>query len=131
MIQKIFLSFLAALAMSTTAWAFSPLDFEAEKFRTDQKSGKAVVIDVYANWCPTCKAQQKDLEAIFKDDRFKDITVYKVDFDDTKLRNQISSMIGRPISRQSTLIFFKGDEILGFSVAERGDKLKAHLEKLL
>lgn len=123
--------FVSAGFLASPVFAFSAQDFNKKSFESAQKEGKAIMVDVYASWCPTCKAQHKDLEAIFKEDQFKDVVSFKLDFDNKDLVRSFEKLIDKRIPRQSTIVFFKGDKIVGFSVAERSDKLQAHLEKAL
>jgi thiol-disulfide isomerase/thioredoxin len=116
---------------SFTTEAFSPQDFEVQSFQKSQSEDKVIIVDVAAKWCPTCKGQQKDLDAILKDPKYKEVVTYKVDFDNKDQVKALADQIGRPIPRQSTIVFLKGKEVVGFSVAERGDDLRAHLNKAL
>ena len=51
---------LAGLAYSAGAgWAFDEKPFDAASFQATQAAGKPILIDVFAPWCPVCKAQQR------------------------------------------------------------------------
>lgn len=122
------LTFVFFLSFSN-AQAFSAKSFEKDSFKQAQKQGKTILIDVYADWCPTCKKQHTDLEALFKTSEFKDVVAFQVDYDDKDLVQTFSQTISRPIPRQSTIVVFKGKELVTFAVAETGDKLKEKIKK--
>lgn len=47
-----------------------------------QKSGRRVVLFFHANWCPYCKAADKDFKANIGTDKFpKNLTLIKTDYD--------------------------------------------------
>jgi len=105
---------LVALALSAgTAMAQEHETFTPERFATLQAEGAIILLDVYADWCPTCAQQQKILAAY--QERHPDAPVHflRIDFDDQK---QYVTRFRAP--RQSTLILYHGDERVWFSVAE-------------
>lgn len=89
----------AALLASTVAWAGQP--FDAKAFRSAQAAEKAILVDVTAPWCPTCKQQRPIIQQI--ENEKPDLVVYEVDFDTAKdVLKQFR------VQYQSTLILFKG-----------------------
>ena len=87
--------------------------FTAAAFETAQKSGKSILVDIWASWCPTCKAQGAILERLQKDERFADFVVLRVDFD-----KQVDIVQSFGAQMQSTLIVFKGTKEVRRSVGE-------------
>jgi thiol-disulfide isomerase/thioredoxin len=45
---------------------------------------KAILVDVTATWCPTCKAQHRVLDSLAKRPESAEIVVFEVDFDTQK-----------------------------------------------
>ena len=74
-----------------------------DKLDALNKSGKPALVLVHADWCPTCKAQEKILDTLLPTNEFKGITTLRVDFDTQK---QVVKAFG--VQYQSTLIVFKG-----------------------
>jgi thioredoxin 1 len=107
-----------ALALPALAAKFTPADLMAA-----QKTGKPVLVDVTAPWCPTCKAQKAVLSELDKQDRFKGFVKLEVDFDSQK--DDVKAL---KATMQSTLIVFKGDKEMGRLV---GDASKTSIEALL
>jgi thiol-disulfide isomerase/thioredoxin len=100
----------ATLLMSSlVAWAGQP--FDAEAFRSAQAADKAILVDVTASWCPTCRQQRPIVEQIEKEK--PDLVVYEVDFDTAKdLLKQFR------VQHQSTLIVFRGAKEVARSTSE-------------
>jgi len=130
--MKPYFNILLALVMtlwSVGSYAFSAPEFNEEAFKTAQATDKVILVDVFASWCPTCKAQGKDLENILKDSKFSGVVTFKVDFDNKDVVKALERLAEKKIPRQSTILFFKGKELIAFSVSERDAKLRTHLEK--
>ena len=85
---------------------------EAE-FMMAQKKGKTIVVDVYADWCPTCRAQAPILEELRQERHGGDVLFVKVNFDEEK-----AFLRAHRIPRQSTVLVFKGMDEVARSVAE-------------
>lgn len=105
----------AALAcgLALPAAAYESEPFSEERFRDLQEENALVLVDVAADWCPTCARQHEILGAYQEERPDVPLHVLQVDFDDQK---QWVKHFGAP--RQSTLILYRGDERLWFSVAE-------------
>lgn len=89
------------------------VQYAPEAFAAAQASGDPVVVDVFAPWCPTCRAQAPILDELRQDDRLADATFIKVNFDDNK-----AFLRAHRIPRQSTILVFKGRTEVARSIAE-------------
>lgn len=100
---------IAVPALAAPAWTpYSQTDFSQA-----QASGKTIVVDVHADWCPTCKAQQPTLDALRKDPRLNKVIFIRVDFDKDK-----DFLRQHRIPRQSTVLVFRGTRETARSIAE-------------
>ncbi|KRG71723.1 thioredoxin family protein [Pseudoxanthomonas dokdonensis] len=108
------LALLAAAPAAFAADAFQP--YTQAKFDALQSQGKTVLVDVYAPWCPTCRAQSPILEKLLKEKPLQQIVALRLDWDDQ--REQARAM-GAP--RQSTLFVYRNGSKLGTSVAETNE----------
>lgn len=104
-------SVLDAAATEATAAAEAP--FTRERFEELQEQDALILVDVFAEWCPVCASQQKLLAEFRVLHPEVELHVLKVDFDRQK---EWVRHFRAP--RQSTLILYRGDEQVWFSVAE-------------
>lgn len=101
--------FAALLALSLGANAGQP--FDAKAFQEAQSSGKTILLDVAASWCPVCKQQRPIIESIEKER--PNLIVFVIDFDTGK---EVLKRLGA--QAHSTLIVFKGPKEVGRSSGE-------------
>lgn len=87
--------------------------YDEAEFMMAQKKGKTIVVDVYADWCPTCRAQAPILEELRSEEQSGDVLFVKVNFDDEK-----AFLRANRIPRQSTVLVFKGMDEVARSIAE-------------
>lgn len=105
---------LAAFVLVRPAYAAEPLvPYTPERFSEAQAAGKTIVVDVFADWCPTCAAQAPTLESLRADDTLAGVVFMQVDFDTQK-----DFLRAHRIPRQSTIVVFRGTEETGRSIAE-------------
>lgn len=114
--KKVLLGILVSLVTSFSAWSMEA--FTGEKFKAAQANNELVLVDVKASWCPTCAKQAKLLKAYKKSYPDSKLKVLVVDYDDQK---EWVSRFKAP--RQSTLILYKGETRVWFSVAETRKKV--------
>ncbi len=89
-----------------------------------QKEGKPILVDIFAAWCPTCRAQKPILEEFTAEPQYKDMVVLEVDFDSQK-----DDVRALKAQRQSTLIAYKGKTEMGRSVGDTNANSIADLLK--
>ena len=121
------LACLALAASLSPALAGETMPFSAASFEAAQKSGKPILIEVSAPWCPICKTQKPILAKLAGEPRFKDLQIFDVDFDSQK-----ELLRRRNVRMQSTLIAYKGETEMGRSVGEtQPEWIEGLLEKTL
>ena len=92
--------FVAAVA---PAAALDKAPFDAKAFEDAQTAGKAILVEITAPWCPTCKAQAPVVAALMREPRMKDVKLFIADFDTEKdLKKALT------VYSQSTFVVFKG-----------------------
>jgi thiol-disulfide isomerase/thioredoxin len=106
----------ALLALPGAAFARSYVRYEAGAERALLAGDKAVLLDFSATWCSTCKAQERAMNALRKENPAYDekITFVNVDWD-TFGRSKLANSLNIP--RRSTLVLMRGDTELGRVVA--------------
>lgn len=100
---------IAVPAVAAPVWT----QYSAKSFSQAQTSGKKIVVDVHADWCPTCRAQEPTLDALRQDRRLKNVVFIRVDFDKDK-----EFLRQHRVPRQSTVLVFKGKRETARSIAE-------------
>jgi len=114
---------LAMAAPFVPVSASTAVPFSAEAFKAAQAAGSPILVEIHADWCPTCKAQKPILDKLTSAAKFKELKIFRVDFDGMK---PVVKEFGAQM--QSTLIVFKGSTEQGRSV---GDTREASIETLL
>jgi thiol-disulfide isomerase/thioredoxin len=123
---RFILPFIAGLFFAAAAWAAGK-PYDQAGFEAAQAAGKPILVEVHADWCPTCRAQDPIISELMRDPKNAGFVVLRVDFDKQKdvlkrLRAQY----------QSTLIVFKGKKEVSRSTGEtRRDAIAAQLAKAL
>lgn len=111
---------LAALTLSVAlvfAGAVSAADkkpFDQKAFDEAQAAGKPILVEVHAPWCPICKAQAPTLSKLRGDPKYKELVSFEIDFDSQK-----DLLRKFKVTKQSTLIVYKGKEEVGRSTGDR------------
>lgn len=127
--RRLFAAIAVASTLASAAWLPSAVagdtvvPFSPAAFKAAQASGSPILVEIHADWCPTCKAQKPILERLTSNAKFKDLKVFRVDFDAQK-----ADVKAFGAQMQSTLIVFKGAKEEGRSV---GDTKEASIASLL
>ena len=118
---------LLSLLLATSVLAAETKPFDQATFDALQAANKPVLIDVYADWCPTCKQQAPIVSELMASPEFKDYTVLKVNFDTQKdVRQSLR------VSQQSTFIVYRGKQEVARSIGDTSkDSIAATLRKAL
>ncbi len=112
-----------AILSASPAAAAEWKPFSAEGLGQAQKEGKSILVDIFAAWCPVCRAQNPILVQLTREPKFKDLVVFKIDFDSQK--DEVRALHAQS---QSTLIVYKGKVEKGRTV---GDTSRLSIEALL
>lgn len=121
----------AAVAACTSslvlAGGANTIDYTPGLIKEKLAAGETLFVDFAADWCSTCKRQERVLSELRAANPEFDahITFVRVDWDDYGSAEVATS---RNIPRRSTLLILKGDEELGRVVAGTS---KGQIEELL
>ena len=102
----------ALLSATAFAHALEIKPYTAEALAEAQKADKPVALHFHADWCPTCKAQEKVLQAL-KAEPGLDLTVLVANYDTEKALKQRFN-----IRAQSTFVVLRGQQERGRAVGE-------------
>ena len=107
------------------AFASAQQPFTEQTFKAAQDAGKPVLIEIHADWCPTCKAQLPILNKLSQQPAYSGIERLRVDFDSQK--NVVKRFKAK---MQSTLVLYKGKTEVARSVGETDEgRIRAMLDK--
>lgn len=103
-----------AFAVNAVSADVEKTSFTEERFKAlQEQENTLILLDVHAEWCPTCAKQGEALAEYQAQNPEVPLTILNIDFDDQK---KWVKHFKAP--RQSTLILYRGEERLWFSVAE-------------
>lgn len=95
-------SVIAALG-SAPASAATEIPYTQAAFTAAQQANQPILVWVHATWCPTCAKQAPILSQLEAEPAYKDLKIFKVDFDSQK---DVVHALG--VRMQSTLIAYHG-----------------------
>ncbi|PZQ12365.1 MAG: thiol reductase thioredoxin [Ancylobacter novellus] len=101
------------LLMAGPAFAGGSKPYDPVAFDAAVKSGKPVLVEISAPWCPICKTQKPIIGKLLSDPKFKEMAAFELDFDSGKAEVR---RLGA--NAQSTLIVYKDGKEVGRSVGE-------------
>lgn len=101
-VARTFIACLALMLGIASAHALDSSPYTPEALTAAQKAGKPVALHFHANWCPTCRAQEKVFNE-FKPDATLAITVLVADYDKER---ELKRKLG--VRTQSTVIVYRG-----------------------
>ncbi len=121
---RFIISLMAGLLFAAAVWAAGK-PFDQAGFEAAQAAGKPILVEIHADWCPTCRAQEPIVSELMRDAKNAGFVVLRVDFDKQK------DVVKRFRSQyQSTLIVFRGKKEVSRSTGEtRKDVIAAQLAK--
>jgi thioredoxin 1 len=115
------------LALAGNALALEKEPYSEERFAALTAAGEVVLVDVFADWCSTCKRQQEIIKEYRAANPDKAFHILEVNFDSDK---QLVRQLRAP--RQSTLLLYSGESQFWYSVAEtRPEVIAAELDKAI
>lgn len=117
---------LALLLGTTSAQALEIRPYSPDALAAARKAGGPVALHFHANWCPTCRAQDKVFNDL-KPDASLALPLLVVDYDKERALKQ---KLG--VRTQSTVIVYRGDKETARVAGETDPaKLKAALQSAL
>ena len=121
------LVFLVLLTASGLARALDIQPYTAAALQRAQAAGKPVAVHFHADWCPTCKAQEKAFDSLRGDPQLKDVTVLVANYDVERDLKQAMN-----VRSQSVVVVFRGSkETTRIGGETKPGKIKAALATAL
>lgn len=109
----------------------APLDYKPGMLQDRLDAGETLFLDFKADWCGTCKAQERVINALKAENPAYEANITFINIDwDVYGSSQMATRMKIP--RRSTLVVLKGDDELGRLVADtREDKIRALMDVAL
>jgi len=108
----------------TSVFAFGSMYSQSEFERNVEKGG-VVLLHIHADWCSTCRAQDKILKSLMDNNNYPGLTIMEINFDTQK-----DLLKKYNVRYQSTLVLFRGNKELGSLTAKRNiSAIRALLDK--
>ncbi len=106
----------AAMAISPVLTQAQTIDYAPGAAESQIAAGETVFIDFAADWCSTCRSQERTINALRSANPAYDaaMTFYRVDWD-VYGRGELASNLNIP--RRSTLVLFRDGQEVGRIVA--------------
>lgn len=100
--HKTYWALCLTLLAASWAQALTVTPYSAQALSKLQAAGEPVALHFHADWCPTCRAQDKALE-VLKADPALNIAVLTVDYDkESELKKKLK------VLGQSTFVIYRG-----------------------
>ena len=124
-------SAMAATVLPSIAHARIGMDYKPGLVDKLLADGKTVFVDFYTDWCSTCAAQERAINALLKQNPAYQEQIEFVSLNwDYYSKDALSQRLNIP--RRSTLVVLKGDQELGRIVAgTRKADIKALMDRAL
>ena len=109
----------------------APLNYKPGMLQDRLDAGETLFLDFKADWCGTCKAQERVINALKAENPAYEANITFINIDwDVYGSSQMATRMKIP--RRSTLVVLKGDDELGRLVADtREDKIRALMDVAL
>lgn len=110
----------------TAAQALESVPYTAKAVESAQAAGKPLALHFHADWCPTCRAQERVFNDL-KTDASLPVTLFVVDYDKER---DLKRKLG--VRTQSTVIIYRGDKEMARIAGDTDPaKLRAALQSAL
>ncbi len=93
----------AATVVAAPSYATEVRPFNTQAFAAARGQGRPILVNVYPDWCPTCRREEPLVAELITVPAYRDLIVFKLNFGEQK---EDSRRLG--VRRQSALIAFDG-----------------------
>lgn len=127
--SHLFRALLASLLLGLSTWAsaLTVKPFSTAELAQLQQAGKPVAVHFHAEWCSTCKVQERSIETLKSDAQISGVTLLVANYDEEKeLRRSMK------VRSQSVMVVFKGtQEVARLNGQTKAEDIKGVLVKAL
>ncbi len=118
--RRTFIAITTAISLAPLTASAEFVDYAPGTIDAALADGKTVLVDYAADWCSTCKRQERVINSLREANPAYDAAIMfvRVDWDDYG-RHAVT--VERDIPRRSTLVLLRADEELGRIVAQTGE----------
>jgi thiol:disulfide interchange protein len=129
LLRRFLIAALLLFAAAASARAeYSYTEYSPEVLAAAQATGEPFLVDFFAPWCPTCRAQERVLTSLYSgNSKYNAIPVIRVDWDTWRNSELVAAW---RIPRRSTLVLVEGNTELGRIVADTREERIVNLLEL-
>jgi len=121
-------TFALSALIGASGFAAAAVPFSEATFASIAQSGEVAVVGFHSPTCASCKVQKPNLEAVLKEDEFKNVKGLLADFDDSaEFRQELS----KPVRGPATIVVFKGGQEIARLNATKKDAIREVLRTAL
>ncbi len=102
------LSAIALVAFSAPLQAAEVRAFDRAAFAEAQQSGRPILVNVKAWWCPVCASQGSTIKETIKDPAYAKLVVFQINYD--KQKNELPAF---NVTKQGAIIAYRGAQQTG------------------
>lgn len=126
--RRALLALLAATPFaSSPALAAERKFYKLADFEKALGDGRPLLVEIWAGWCPTCKAQETILKQLSAAPKYSKLLMLTADFD---VERELLARL--KVRQQSTLIAFKGGVEVARSVGDTSaERIAALIDKVV
>lgn len=72
---------------------FDTVDIQGNPERLSDQRGKVVIVNIWATWCPPCRAEMPKLDRLYREDKDKGLVVFGLSDEDVNVQRKFVQLV--------------------------------------